>query len=68
MILETISKAIERSGKSRNQISIDTGIDPAVLHKLVHGKTCSIATLDRLCKYFGLELRRKGKVTRGKRG
>ena len=57
VILETIKRAIERSGKTRNQISRETGIDAAVLWKLVHGRTCSIGTLDRLCKYLGLELR-----------
>jgi ribosome-binding protein aMBF1 (putative translation factor) len=71
MILEAISQAIEDSGKSRNRISQETGIDPTILWRVTHGRTCSLGTLDRLCVYLGLELRpqrRKGKVTRGKRG
>jgi transcriptional regulator with XRE-family HTH domain len=62
MIVETLKRAIERSGKSRNQIAKDTDIDPAVLHKLVHGGTASVETLDKLCAYFGLTLKaKKGK-------
>jgi transcriptional regulator with XRE-family HTH domain len=62
MIVEALKRAIEKTGKSRNQISKETGIDPAVLHKLVHGGTASVETLDKLCSYFGLTLQpRKGK-------
>jgi DNA-binding Xre family transcriptional regulator len=57
MILEAVNKAMAQSGKTRADIGRATGIDPAVLHRLVHGGTCSIPTLDRLCKYLGLELR-----------
>ncbi len=57
MILEAVNKAMEKSGKTRAQISRETGIDQAVLHRLVHGGTCSVPTLDCLCKYLGLELR-----------
>ncbi len=57
VILETIKKAIENTGKSRNQIGREAGIDPAILWKLVHGRTCSIQTLDKLCGYLRLELR-----------
>ena len=68
MLLETVKHAIENSGKSRNQISIETGIDPAVLHRVTHGRTCSLKTFEALCAYLGLELRptrRKRKGTRG---
>jgi hypothetical protein len=57
MILENIAKAIEKSGKSRYQISKDTGIDQAVLCRIVNGGSCNIETADILCKYFGLELK-----------
>ena len=56
MILEKIAKEIEKSGKSRYQISKDTGIDNAVLCRIVSGGSCSIETADILCKYLGLEL------------
>ncbi|NLT75142.1 MAG: helix-turn-helix transcriptional regulator [Planctomycetes bacterium] len=64
MIVETIKQAIEHSGKTRAEIGRETGVDVAVLWKLVHGGTASVQTLDTLCGYFGLELRpkrRKGK-------
>ncbi len=62
MILENIAETIIKSGKSRYQISKDTGIDNAVLCRIVSGGSCSIKTADILCKYFGLELKpKKGK-------
>ena len=68
MILENIAKAIEKSGKSRNQISKETGIDNAVLCRIVTGSgtgSCSTKTADILCKYLGLELKpKKKKATR----
>ncbi|MHC4462176.1 MAG: helix-turn-helix domain-containing protein [Planctomycetota bacterium] len=54
--MENIAKAIEKSGKSRYQISKDTGVDQAVLCRIVSGGSCSIETADILCKYLGLEL------------
>ena len=62
MILEAIAKAIEQSGKSRYQISRDTGIDQAVLCRIATGSgtgSCSTKTADILCKYLGLELKPK---------
>lgn len=59
MILENIAKAIKDSGKSRYQISKDTGIDNAVLCRIATGSgtgSCSTKTADILCKYLGLEL------------
>jgi len=64
MILEAVNKAIGKSSKTRAQISRETGIDETVLWRLVHGRTCSIPTLDCLCRYLGLELKprqRKGR-------
>ena len=57
MILEAVKRAIETSGKSRNRIAKETRIDPAVLWRVTHGQTCSLATLEKLCVYLGLELR-----------
>lgn len=61
MILETIAKAIEKTGVSRYQISCDTGVDPSVLHRIVNGGSCSTKTADILCEYLGLELKPKRK-------
>jgi len=60
MIIENIAKAVKKSGKSRYQISKDTGIDQAVLCRIVKkGGRCGIDTADVLCKYLGLELKPK---------
>ena len=59
MILKRIAEAIEKSGKSRYQISRETGIDQAVLCRIVTGSgtgSCSTETADTLCRYLGLEL------------
>jgi len=64
MIMESLRRAIEKSGKSRYRIHKDTGIDQAVLCKIMAGGTCSMDTADKLCAYFGLELgprQRKGR-------
>ena len=54
--MDTVREAILNSGKSRNEISIDTGIDNTVLFRIFHGGSCSVATLEILCEYLGLEL------------
>lgn len=65
MILENIRQAIATSGKSRYQISQETGINQTVLFRIVHGGGCSIETADKLCKYLGLELKpRRRKASR----
>jgi ribosome-binding protein aMBF1 (putative translation factor) len=59
MILESIAKAIKQSGKSYNELSSETGIDRAVLCRIVSGSgtgSCSTKTADKLCKYLRLEL------------
>jgi hypothetical protein len=64
MILERIAKAIEESGKTRYQVSKDTGIDNAVLCRIVTGSgtgSCGLKTIEILCEYLGLELVAKKK-------
>jgi len=65
MILERIRQAIIRSGKTRYRISKDTGIDQAVLCKLMQDKkVCGIETADRLAVYLGLDLKPRQKKGR----
>ncbi|MGB7581316.1 MAG: helix-turn-helix transcriptional regulator [Sedimentisphaerales bacterium] len=54
--MERIAEAIEKSGKTRYQIAQETGIDQAVLCRVVSGGSCGTKTADLLCKYLGLEL------------
>ena len=58
-LAETIRKEIRKSKKSRNQISIDTGIDPAVLHRFLYGGGLKLETAETLLNYFGYEVKRK---------
>lgn len=57
MLIEEVAKAIERSDKTRYRIAVDCDIDHAVIHRIVHGGSCSVETLDKLCRYLGLVLR-----------
>ena len=61
MILEYLRQAMEDSGITRYRISQDTGIDQAVLSRLANGGSCSIGTIDTLCEYLGLELKKTRK-------
>lgn len=61
MIIEEIRRQIERSSKSRYQISKDTGIDEAALCRIMQGGSCKVETADILFKYFGLTVTKRGK-------
>ena len=66
MIIEMIRKQIRTCGKSRYQISQDTGVDEAALCRIMKGSSCKAETVDILLKYFGIELvpkktKRKGR-------
>ncbi len=54
---EQVRQAIETCGKTRYQISQDTGIDQATLCRFVGGKGgLSIPVLDTLGEYLGLRI------------
>jgi len=57
MIMESIIKAMAKSGKTRYRIWRDTGISQVILSRIARGGTASIETLDTLCKYLNLELK-----------
>jgi hypothetical protein len=61
MILDTIKKQIQQCGKTRYQISKETGICQAALSRLMSGERRSIhcKSADILLRYFGYELRKK---------
>ena len=61
MILESIAQAMKQSEKTRYQISKETGIDQAVLCRIMSGGSCGTKTVDKLCLYLGLELVKKRK-------
>ena len=64
MIVKSIAQAIEKSGRTRYRIHKETGIDQAILCRIVNEERCSMAVAEELCEYLGLELRprrRKGR-------
>ena len=69
MIIELLRKEIKTCGKSRYRISADTGIDKAVLCRIMQGGSCKAETIDILLKYFGYEVKKKktNKKTRAKK-
>ncbi len=66
MIMEAIRQAIEDSGQSRYRIHKDTGVDQAVLCKIMAGGACRIETADTLCQHLGLELKPRSKKRRSR--
>jgi hypothetical protein len=69
MIIEMIRKQIKTCGKSRYQISKDTGVDEAALCRIIQGGSCKVETADILLDYFGLTIAKKktAKKTRAKK-
>lgn len=70
MISDQLREAIERSGKSRYRISIETGIQQSTLSRFIQqGTGLSLENIDRLCEYLGAELKFKNakrKLNHGK--
>ena len=61
MIIKEIANAIKKSGQSYSQIAEKTGVDRAVLSRIVNDGSCNIETADILLKYFGLTVTKKTK-------
>lgn len=55
---EQLRDAIERSGKTRYRISMETGIAQSVLSRFVNDPSVglSMANVERLCESLGVEL------------
>lgn len=57
-VSDQLRQAIEAANVSRYQISKDVGISAPVLCRFVHSDCgLSLANIDKLCTYLGLELR-----------
>lgn len=67
MIIEILREYILEYGKSRYQLSKDTGVGEDQLCRIMQGKTCTLETADKLCKYFGLKLEGDKKMRTHKR-
>jgi len=64
MIIEQIREQINTCGKSRYRISKDTGVDKAILCRIMQGGSCKAETADILLKYFGLTIAKDMKKAR----
>jgi hypothetical protein len=66
-ISDDLREAIRSSGKSLTALAKDCGVPQPMLTRFMNGQDLRLATVDKLCSYFGLELRpadrpqRKGK-------
>jgi hypothetical protein len=56
MILELLRSKIRTSRESRYQIAKDSGVDQAMLCRIMQGKSCRVETADKLFDYFGLKV------------
>ncbi len=59
MIIETIRRQIEKSGKTRYRIAQETGVSEAQLCRIMQGRTCTLETAEKLMAYFGLTVAKK---------
>lgn len=59
MLIELIRKQIQACGKSRYEISQDTGVEQAVLCRIMKGGSCKAETVEILLEYFGFEIKQK---------
>jgi hypothetical protein len=67
MIIEILRKKIKACGKTRYQISKETGLDQAALFRIMNGWSCKVETADILLKYFGLTISKNDKKKRVKK-
>jgi transcriptional regulator with XRE-family HTH domain len=67
MIIEIIRQKIKTSGQSLNQIAEISKVDKAALSRIMHGGSCKVDTLDRLFKFFSLEVVDKNKTAKKSR-
>lgn len=65
MIEETLKKCIEKSGLSRYQISISTGVEQSALSRFMSGeRTINLQTAEKLMKFFDLQVTKKKRKPR----
>ncbi len=64
MIIETIREQIRTSGESQNELSRKTGVDVAIICRILHGGDCKTVTADLLLSYFGLTIAPKNEGKR----
>jgi len=58
-ILKTLQKEIKTCGKTRYRIWKDTGVDQAVLCRIMQGGSCKAETVEKLLVYFDYVISKK---------
>jgi hypothetical protein len=61
MLIELIRKQIRGCGKSLNLIGKESGVDKAVLSRILHKGSCKAKTVEVLLEYFGFAIVKKPK-------
>lgn len=61
MIIELLRERIKKCGKTRYRICKESRVSEAQLCRIVHGKTVTLETGEKLLGYFGLTIAKKGK-------
>jgi len=61
-VADRVRQALASSGKSRYQVSKESGVDQAALHRFVNGASLRVASLEAVAEALGLEIvvRKKG--------
>ena len=67
-ISESLRAAITKCGKTRYQISMDTGINESTLSRFMTGGSLNTKNADILADYLGFDLVKRTKRTRSKGG
>ena len=65
-VTEQLRRAIERSGQSFRDIAKETGVNVGVVSRFVRKERgINGDTVDKLCRWLGLELQTKAKANNG---
>lgn len=65
-LADKIRQALESSGKTRYQVSKESGVDQAALSRFVQGKGLSVESLEAIAGALGLEIVLKPKGKEGR--
>jgi len=60
-IIEILREEIKNSDNTLDQLGKKTGIDKAALCRIRKGGSCKSETIEKLCDYFGYELKKKAR-------
>ena len=67
MIIRILRAEIEKSKKSRYQISDESGVSQAQLCRLMQGRTLTVETAEVLLEYFGYAIKKTKPKLKGRR-